>query len=77
MQCGELIFRQIDLQDISLSSEKVDLTEFLKGILGALCGTLHCGNYRNLLSLKKKIRQINYLVKTLLSRNFCQKRVRE
>ena len=41
--------------------------------------TLCCGNYRNLLS-PKKIRQSKYLVihlvKTLFSRNFCQKYVR-
>ena len=40
-----------------------------------------CGKTWNSLSLKKKIRQINYLVislvKPLLSRNFCQKSVRE
>ena len=39
-----------------------------------------CGKTRNSLSLKKKIRQINYLVipviNTLVSRNFCQNRVR-
>ena len=42
-------------------------------------GVKHSGNYRNLLS-SKKIRQITYsvisLVKMVLSRNFCQKRVR-
>ena len=40
----------------------------------------HCVEKREILSHKKKIRQINslvtYLVKPLLSRNFCQKIVR-
>ena len=48
--------------------------------ISTIC-TAQCEKTRHSLSLKKKIRQINYLVislvKPLISRNFCEKSVRE
>ena len=61
--------------------KKLQSSPFVKSFFEELLSTLHNVEKREIFSHRKKFRQINslvtYFVKPLLSRNFCQKCVRE